>query len=196
MATTATRTEASLKIYTKTGDDGSTGLLYGGRVKKNDPRTEAYGTTDEAVAALGLARSLGPSAEGLAELILTVQRDLFVVGAELATASENLSRLTPDVSKVTEAMVTRLEGEIDRMVERSPLPDYFIVPGEASVGAALDLARAIVRRAERNVMSMIDAKMAVDEVVVRYLNRLSDLLFTAARTEESARGTSAPASRT
>lgn len=184
-----------MKIYTKTGDDGSTGLLYGGRVKKNDLRTEAYGTTDEAVAALGLARSLGPRAEGLAELILSVQRDLFVVGAELATASENASKLTPGVSKVTDQMTSRLEDEIDRMVERSPLPDYFIVPGEASVGAALDLARAIVRRAERHVITMIDSGMDVDQVVVRYLNRLSDLLFTAARCEESARGSSAPPSR-
>lgn len=185
-----------MKIYTKTGDDGSTGLLYGGRVRKNDPRTEAYGTTDEAVAALGLARSLGPAAEGLADLILSVQRDLFVVGAELATASENAAKLTPEVSKVTEKMVTRLEQVIDQLVERSPLPEEFIVPGEAQVGAALDLARAIVRRAERHVVGMIESDIAVDEVVVRYLNRLSDLLFTAARTEESARGASAPSSRT
>lgn len=195
MAITATPTDIALKIYTKTGDDGSTGLLYGGRVKKNDLRTEAYGTTDEAVAALGLARSLGPKAEGLTELILSVQRDLFVVGAELATAAENASKLTPGVSKVTDEMTARLEGEIDRMAELSPLPDYFIVPGEAPVGAALDLARAIVRRAERNVITMIDSGIAVDQVVVRYLNRLSDLLFTAARWEESARGSAAPPSR-
>lgn len=184
-----------MRIYTKTGDDGTTGLLYGGRVGKDDPRAEAYGTTDEAVAAIGLARSLGPAAPGLGGLLLRVQRELFVVGAELATAPENAGRLAPGVSKVTDEMVAGLEAEIDRMVAASPLPDSFIVPGGSPVSAALDLARAVVRRAERAVVAIGRAGVAPDPVVLRYLNRLSDSLFVAARFEEWARGVEAPPSR-
>lgn len=185
-----------MKIYTKTGDDGSTGLLYGGRVAKDDLRTEAYGTAaDEAVAAIGLARAAEPAAEGLDELLLDIQRQLFILGAELATAPANAGKLKPGESKMTEEMVTSLEKEIDRMTELVPLPNYFIVPGSTPVSAALDLARAIVRRGERLIVSLQDAGELPDDVVVRYVNRLSDFLFVAARFEEHARGIQAPASR-
>lgn len=184
-----------MKIYTKTGDDGTTGLLYGGRVPKDDARTTAYGGTDEAVALIGLARSLQPAAEGLESLLLDIQRQLFVVGAELATAPENAGKLKPAVSKVTEEMVAALEDEIDRMTGIAPLPDYFIVPGATAVGAALDVARAVVRRAERSVVTMQREGRLTEDVVLRYLNRLSDLLFVAARFEEHAAGVEAPPSR-
>ncbi|HVE76236.1 MAG TPA: cob(I)yrinic acid a,c-diamide adenosyltransferase [Actinomycetota bacterium] len=184
-----------MKIYTKTGDDGSTGLLYGGRIDKDDLRTQAYGTTDEAVAVLGLARALGPAAKSLGPLLLTVQRDLFVLGAELATAAENASKLTAGVSKVTEDMIARLETEIDRMTDEAPLPDHFIVPGETAVGATIDVARSVVRRAERLVVTLVKSSALSDDLCLRYLNRLSDFLFTAARFEETAAGTVAPASR-
>jgi cob(I)alamin adenosyltransferase len=184
-----------MKIYTKKGDDGTTGLLYGGRVRKDDHRTQAYGGTDEAVAAIGLARSLGPSAEGLDSMLLDLQRQLFIAGAELATAPENAGKLKPGVSKVTEDMVAALEKEIDRVTTEAPLPNYFVVPGSTPVSAALDLARSAVRRAERSVVTLAGQKMLADDVVLRFLNRLSDLLFAAARWEEKAGGVEAPPSR-
>lgn len=180
-----------MRIYTRTGDDGTTGLLYGGRISKADARTETYGSTDEAVAALGLARSLTPAGPGLADLLLELQRQLFVVGAELATAPANAGKLKPGLSKVTEAMVTGLEETIDRLIAESPLPDYFVVPGGTPVAAALDLARAVVRRAERSAVGLARAGALPDDVVLRYLNRLSDLLFVAARFEERAAGVQA-----
>jgi cob(I)alamin adenosyltransferase len=185
-----------VKIYTKSGDDGTTGLLYGGRISKADPRTAAYGTTDEAVAAIGIARSLKPKAEGLEELLLGLQRQLFVVGAELATDAANAHKLQPGVSKVTDDMVAGLERHIDEMVAKSPLPDHFVVPGSDQVSAALDLARAVVRRAERWVVGMVGGGIIEHGPVVVFLNRLSDLLFVLARYEESAAGTPAPPSRT
>lgn len=184
-----------MKIYTKTGDDGTTGLLYGGRVSKDDIRTEAYGSVDEAVAAIGVARALGPVGEGLGSLLLEVQRQLFVVGAELATASENAGKLKPGVSRVTDEMVDGLESQIDRMTAAAPLPDYFVVPGSTAVSAALDVARSVARRAERGVVAMNREGMLAGEAVLRYLNRLSDLLFVAARFEERAQGIQAPPSR-
>jgi len=169
-----------VRIYTKTGDDGTTGLLYGGRISKGDPRTEAYGTTDEAVAAIGLARSLTDDAE-LAATLLGLQRDLFVVGADLATAEDARRRLQPRVSLVVPEMVDDLERAIDEEVAAHPLPNEFIVPGATPPSATLDLARSTVRRAERRVVELSDSAEDVNADVVRYLNRLSDLLFVLAR---------------
>ena len=167
------------RIYTKTGDDGTTGLLYGGRVPKDDAATEAYGTTDEAVAALGVARA---AAEGAAaEEILGLQRELFVVGADLATNPEERERLEPGVSLGTAEMTERLERRIDKLVAERALPNAFIVPGANPASAALDLARSVVRRAERQVVAMERADREVGPEVRRYLNRLSDLLFVLAR---------------
>ena len=149
---------------------------------------------DEAVAALGLARSFEPTADGLAELILDLQRQLFVVGAELATAAENAPKLKPGLSKVTEEMVAALEAAIDKMIAVAPLPDYFVIPGGCPAAAALDIARSVVRRAERSAVTMEGEGLVRDGVVLRYLNRLSDLLFVAARYEEKARGVAAPPS--
>jgi cob(I)alamin adenosyltransferase len=179
------------RIYTKTGDDGTTGLLYGGRISKADLATEAYGTTDEAVAVLGLARSLCEE-RSVQEDILALQRDLFVVGADLAANPRQRPKLIPEVSLVTEAMVRRLESRIDDLVGEHPLPEMFIVPGANPGSAALDLARSVVRRAERRVVEMEQAGRSVNPEIRRYLNRLSDLLFVLARRQA---GEAEPASR-
>jgi len=172
------------RIYTKTGDDGTTGLLYGGRVSKDDPRTDAYGASDEAVAALGLARAdVGDTA--LADLLLRLQRELFVVGAELATGRDAWPKLVPGSTLVTAEMVSALEELIDSYVERTAMPQEFVIPGETRASAAIDLARAIVRRCERNVVSLASGDLLPDREVLRYLNRLADLLFVLARFEES-----------
>jgi cob(I)alamin adenosyltransferase len=176
-----------MKVYTKRGDDGTTGLLYGGRVDKDDLRTAAYGTCDEACSALALAR-----AELTGEwhdAVLDVQRELFVVGAQLATHVEHWGKLTDGVSKVTPAMVDALEGRIDAVTDRYPLPQEFVVPGGSRAGAAIDLARGIVRRAEREVVALRRAGLLPDDTPLRYLNRLSDYLFVLARAIEEGRYT-------
>ena len=183
-----------MKIYTKKGDDGTTGLLYGGRVDKDDPRTEAYGTLDEVVAALGVARGTG-LVEHVDTIVVRLQREMFVAGAQLATAAENQSKLEAGVSKVTASMTERAEHEIDELIEQHPLPQEFILPGEALSSAALDLARSTVRRAERQTVALRRAGLVPDEEILRYLNRVSDLLFALARFEEAERGLRAPPSR-
>jgi cob(I)alamin adenosyltransferase len=170
------------RIYTKTGDDGTTGLLYGGRVSKADRVTEAYGTVDEVVAQLGLVRALSEDG-GLREGLLGVQRELFVVAADLAANPAERAKLEPGVSLATSAMVLRLETWIDELVLAHPLPSAFVVPGANPVSAALDVARGVVRRAERRVVELRDAGAEVNEAILRYLNRLSDLLFVLARVE-------------
>ena len=176
-----------MRIYTRKGDTGTTGLLFGGdRISKADLRTDAYGTTDEAVSALGMARaSIGSATDRvesrLAELILRLQRELFVVGAELATHVDRRNRLTDGISRVTAQMVAELEREIDALEEVVEQPTEFVVPGESVAGAALDLARTSVRRAERRAVALADAGGLPDSRVVPYLNRLADLLFVAAR---------------
>lgn len=144
---------------------------------------------------MGLARASDPLAPGLCDFILSVQRELFVVGAEVATAIENAPKLSVGISKASDEMVLALERRIDDMVRAAPLPDFFIVPGSNVVSAALDVARSVVRRAERIVAGMDRQELLADPSVLRYLNRLSDALFTAARFEEHHRGTVAPASR-
>lgn len=168
------------RIYTRTGDDGTTGRLYGGRISKADPAAEASGTVDETVAVIGLARALS-SDRRLREGLLDLQRELFVVGADLAADPGARERLEPGVSLVTDAMVERLETWIDELVLAHPLPPAFIVPGANPVSAALDVARAVARRAERDAVAMREGGGIVAEPVLRYLNRLSDLLFVLAR---------------
>jgi len=166
-----------MKIYTKTGDGGETSLFGGGRVGKDDLRVEAYGTVDELNAALGAARALGPDPELDVELG-RAQDALFTVGAELATPHE--ARAHGSIPAVDEAWAGELERAMDRWdAELLPLT-AFILPGGAPVAAALHVARAVCRRAERRVVSLRrDAE--VDPAVVVYLNRLSDFLFVAAR---------------
>ncbi len=180
-------TIACVRIYTKKGDDGTTGLLFGGaRVSKADLRTEAYGTVDEAVSALGLARAaIGAITDRtearLADLSLRLQRELFVVGAELATHVERRDRLSDGVSRVTDGMVAGLESEIDALEGDMEQPKEFVLPGESMTGAALDLARTTVRRAERRCVALAGDGGLPDSQVLPYLNRLADLLFVMAR---------------
>jgi cob(I)alamin adenosyltransferase len=177
-----------MRIYTRKGDAGTTGLLYGGdRISKADVRTDAYGTTDELVSALGLARAafgaLTDRTEAqLHELLVRLQRELFVVGAELATHTDRRGKLTPGTSLVTAEMVTALEQEIDGLEERYPMPQEFVLPGESMPGAVLDLARSIARRGERRVVALRESgELPEDSQVLPYLNRLADLLFVMAR---------------
>jgi cob(I)alamin adenosyltransferase len=169
-----------VRIYTRTGDDGTTGLLYGGRISKDAPAARAYGAVDETVAVLGLARAL-TDRPPLQAVILEVQRGLFVVGADLATNPDQRTKLKPEISLVTGEMVARLESLIDETVEQHPLPEEFIVPGANPISAALDLARATCRRAEREAVGLAGADRGGNPEAARYLNRLSDLLFVLAR---------------
>lgn len=176
-----------MRIYTRKGDTGTTGLLFGGdRISKADPRADAYGTVDEAISALGLARaSVGAQTDRtearISELLLRLQRELFVVGAELATHTDRRRRLTDAVSRVTSEMVSALEVEIDQLEELTEQPKEFVLPGETVVGAALDLSRTMVRRAERRCVALAEAGGLPDSQVLAYLNRLADLLFVMAR---------------
>jgi cob(I)alamin adenosyltransferase len=169
-----------MRIYTRKGDDGTTGLFHGGRVRKDSALPEAYGTVDEAQATLGLARAEAGRASELDALLVALERDLWVLMAELATEPENRSKLKPGASAVTEEMVTHLEHLIDDYSGRFEAPKEFVVPGETKVAALLDLARTVVRRSERLAI----AAAAPPSLAVPYLNRLSDLLWTLARWAE------------
>lgn len=171
-----------VKIYTKQGDDGSTSLWYGGRVQKTALRTEAYGTLDEAGAVLGMARAEAAGADpDIATSLLNLQTDLFIAGAELATAPEASGRLQDGVSRVTATMTDSLDGEIDRYMERVNLPPKFVIPGGNRLSAQLDHARTVVRRAERCVVRIQEAGELASPEVLRFLNRASDLCFALAR---------------
>jgi len=170
-----------VKIYTRKGDDGTTGLWYGGRVPKSGGRPEAYGAVDEAASALGLARATARADPELADDILELQRELFIAGAELATAPEASERLEEGVSRVTQEMVDRLEEVVDRYMDRVELPPKFVIPGGTELSARLDLARAALRRAERRVVDLERAGELADQTVLRFLNRASDALFAMAR---------------
>ena len=175
-----------MRIYTRQGDDGTTGLLYGGRVRKDDPILEAVGDVDEAQAVLGLARAEHEPGSELDRLVVAVQRDLWVLMAELSTAPDSRSKLVGGHTLVTAEMVAALEPVIDDVTGRFPAPTEFVVPGQSRAAARLDLARTVVRRAERRAL----AAAAPGSQVLPYLNRLSDLLWTLARWQE---GTPLPA---
>jgi cob(I)alamin adenosyltransferase len=170
-----------VKIYTRKGDDGTTGLWYGGRVAKSDSRPEAYGSVDEAASELGLCRIAARDNQELYDDILRIQTELFVAGAELATAPEAAHRLEAGVSKVTSEMVDRLEGDIDRYMARVDLPPKFVIPGGTELSARLDVARTAIRRAERRVSAMRESGQLPDDTVLRYLNRASDAIYAMAR---------------
>jgi cob(I)alamin adenosyltransferase len=165
-----------MKIYTKTGDDGTTGLFGGGRVPKSDPRIECYGTVDELNAAVGFAAA---AAADLADKLAQVQNDLFVIGSHLATPEEDTRRLAR-VPAFEESSVARLEAEIDAAEADLPPLRNFILPGGVEAAARLHLARTVCRRAERLLVALA-ASQRVDPVILRYLNRLSDWLFVCAR---------------
>jgi cob(I)alamin adenosyltransferase len=170
------------RIYTKKGDDGTTSLWYGGRVSKSDPRTEAYGAVDEAASALGLARALcGPDDAEIAADVLSLQNDLFIAGAELATAPQAAERLEDGVSRVTSEMTDGLDALIDRYMDRVDLPPKFVIPGGTPLSAQLDIARATIRRAERRVSGLAVADELASAEVQRFLNRASDAVYAMAR---------------
>jgi cob(I)alamin adenosyltransferase len=183
-----------VKIYTKKGDDGTTGLLYGGRVPKDDIRTDVYGTIDETVSALGIARA-GGLVERVEAIVVRLQREMFVCGAHLATAEANQSKLQPGVSRVMPEMTAQVEHEIDELTTEYPLPQEFILPGATSGSAGLDLARSTIRRAERRTVTMESQGLLPDPEILRWLNRVSDLLFVLARYQEAASGVRAEPSR-
>jgi len=169
-----------VKIYTRDGDDGTTGLYFGGRIAKNSDPIELNGAVDEAQAMLGWARALTEPRSRLNELLIVIERDLWILMAEVATLPKNRHKLAPGKSLVTTEMVTRLETEIDALSGEITMPTEFVVPGEDQVSAALDVARTVVRRAERiSVGHPLE-----NSFVVAYLNRLSDLVWTMARWAE------------
>jgi cob(I)alamin adenosyltransferase len=169
-----------VKIYTTKGDDGSTSLWYGGRVAKDDLHTEAYGTLDEANSVLGVARAKCAD-ERLAADILRLQDELFVAGAELATAPEARERLEAGVSRLADDMVAWLEERIDAYMAEVDLPPKFVIPGGNELSAQLDVARSVLRRAERRIVALQRAGAIEGSAAVRYVNRASDLLFAMSR---------------
>ena len=173
------------QLYTRTGDLGETGLLYGGRVSKTDPRVEAYGTIDEATSALGVARALAKD-DRVKETLLRVQRELFTVAAELATAPAQYDTFKTHFNPATAELTAALEQTIDALKEEVELPSAFIVPGASPGSAALDMARTVLRRAERRVVALKEAGALANDKNLRYINRLSDLLFILARYEDRA----------
>ncbi|MHB8460649.1 MAG: cob(I)yrinic acid a,c-diamide adenosyltransferase [Candidatus Limnocylindrales bacterium] len=203
---TAERRAFDSAVATRRGDDGTTGLLYGGpRIPKDDPRTEAYGTIDEAVAALGLARAeldvkgrygtLPAGLAGLGELILRLQRELFVVGAELATTRDAWDRLRDGETRVSAAMVDGIERLLAETEAGIEMPREFVVPGETRPSAALELARTILRRAERRAVALKHDGMVPGDYLLPYLNRLADLVWVLARAAEQAEARTANPAR-
>lgn len=166
--------------FSKKGDRGFTSLLGGQRIPKSGPRPEAYGTLDEASSALGLARAAATRLK-TKEIILDLQKDLLILGAELATVAEDMKKYS---YQITTEHIARLEGLIEELQVEVKLKNEFILPGATMASAAIDLARAIVRRAERKAVRLFQEKIIDNVDVLRFLNRLADLLFTLARYEE------------
>ena len=194
-------------VATTRGDDGTTGLLFGGeRIDKDDLRVEAYGTVDEAISALGLARAnlgvkrrigtLPAGLGGLAPLILRYQRELFVVGAELATNPDAWDRLKDGKTRVSEDMVRAVERDLTELEASIEMPSEFVVAGETPTSAALELARTILRRAERRAVTLQRAGNIPGPHLVPYLNRLADLIWVLARAAERAESKAATPART
>jgi cob(I)alamin adenosyltransferase len=168
------------KIYTKYGDEGSTSLLYGGRVSKNNVHTEAYGITDEAVSAMGLARALSDDPR-VRDVLVRLQRELFIVGAELATDPERYEVFNRHFKPVTAVMVAGLEELIDGLEAEAEMPNVFILPGGSPASAAMDVARTMTRTAERRCVALNEQGGLTNPEILHYMNRLGDLLFVLAR---------------
>lgn len=175
------RAPRQAKVTTRTGDDGYTGLLGRARVPKYHPQPETYGTVDEATSVLGLARALcrDPRAK---EVVRQVQEDLYVMMAELAATPEARDRLP---RRITAADVTRLEGWIEELKARVEIAPKFVIPGDSVAGAAFDVARTVIRRAERLAARLTHEGHLTNPEILRYLNRASDLAFVIARLEDA-----------
>lgn len=190
-------------VATGKGDSGTTGLLFGGeRIRKDDMRTEAYGTIDEAVAALGLARAACPSVDQttplgrIAAIILAIQRELFVAAAELATNPDAWDRQVDGTTRVSAAMVSAMDVRLRDLEASIVMPHEFVVPGETTVSAALEVARTILRRAERRAVSLDAVGLVPGDHLLPYLNRTADLLWVLARAAEQAETRTATPART
>lgn len=173
-----------MKAFNKKGDKGETSLLFGRRIPKSDLHCDAYGTIDEAVSFLGIARNFATKNK-VKEIILRVQKELFVINAEIATKPEDYERLVPNFKPVTYKMASELEEIIDEIETEIEMPKSFIIPGASLGSGPLDVSRAIVRRAERKVVMLKEKGEIKNEAILQYLNRLADLLFTLARYEET-----------
>jgi cob(I)alamin adenosyltransferase len=171
------------RVYTKFGDKGETSLLYGGRVSKNDPHTEAYGITDEAVSIMGLARSLSQD-EKVKDILRDLQRDLFTIAAELATEPDKYEMFQQHFKPVTGEMVEAMEHTIDSLEEEFEMPTVFVLPGGSPASSAIDMARTVIRTSERRVVALAEADRLTNNLILAYLNRLGDLLFVLARYED------------
>ena len=183
--TTSSSSESShrKKVYTKYGDKGETSLLYGGRVSKNSVHTEAYGSTDEAVSAMGLGRSLSED-QKVKDILRDLQRELFTIAAELATDPDKYELFHQHFKPVTQDMVDNLETIIDSLEEEFTMPQVFVLPGGSPASSAIDMGRTIIRTAERRVVALAEAGQLTNELILTYLNRLGDLLFVLARYED------------
>lgn len=173
-----------MQTFNKRGDQGETSLLFGQRVPKSHPQCEAYGTIDEAVSALGLARALSPK-EKVREILRELQAELFIPGAEMAVPEGYYARYAQENKVVTPEAAERLERLIEELEAVTPMPQAFVLPGKTAAAAAIDLARTFVRRAERRSVALKEAGLLPNENLLPYLNRLADLLFTLARYEEA-----------
>lgn len=173
----------TMKIYTKSGDAGETGLLFGGRVAKNDPRCEAYGEADFATSAMGLARALSQDGR-VKEILLQVQREMFTLSGELATDAANYEHYKSNFHAITADNVDRLEMLIDELSAQVELPPKFIIPGASAASGAIDLARSALRSAERRIVGLEQRGTLPNKELLRYVNRLADLLFMLARYED------------
>jgi cob(I)alamin adenosyltransferase len=171
-----------VKTFNKKGDGGETSLLYGTRTAKSDPRCEAYGTVDETVSLLGLAKNF--CQPDVRDIVTTLQRELFVIGAELATPLQRYDDLSAKGKTVKPEMVQRLEDLIDEFEAKVDMPREFVIPGACISSATLDIARAVIRRAERRAVTLRDEGQLTNEKVLEYLNRLADLIFTLARYQD------------
>ena len=167
------------KIYTRTGDAGDTGLASGQRVSKSDPRVEAYGVVDELNAVIGLARLHSGQNDRIDAMLGRIQNELFDLGADLATPHDPAPKW--EALRIVASQIERLEAEIDGMNESLKALDSFILPGGSPLSAHLHLARTVARRAEREAIRLVESGAAVTPAAMRYLNRLSDHLFVAAR---------------
>ena len=171
------------RVYTKFGDKGETSLLYGGRVSKNNPHSEAYGITDEAVSVMGLARATTDD-QKVKDILRDLQRELFTIAAELATDPEKYELFQEHFAPVTESMVVNLETTIDSLEEEFQMPTVFVLPGGSPSSSAIDMARTVIRTAERRVVALAEAGLLTNVLITAYLNRLGDLLFVLARYQD------------
>ena len=179
-----------MKIYTRGGDSGQTGLFGGDRVAKDDPRVQAYGAVDELNAALGLVVALDETGILERAALLALQEDMFAIGARLAAADPERALRAGTIPELPAARITVLESWIDELTEELPPLDAFVLPGGTPLAARLHVTRTVCRRAEQAIVPLVEEQPDLEDVVLPYMNRLSDLLFTLARAANSRAGVS------